>query len=617
MVARPHAPSGKRRWLVLASVIIASTGLTVFAGYYASRTARLQAEEEFRGAVMEAQAAVQTRMEAYLALLRGGVGLMAAEPEVTRAQFQLFVDRLRVPEHYPGIQGIGFTLRVPQGTEQEVIASAHRDGITGFKMWPETTGEDPHTILYLEPQDRRNQAALGFNMFSHPVRREAMQRACDTGRAVASGGVELVQEIEGPKQVGFLIYLPVYEGGDVPPTVEAKRAALRGFIYSPFRADDLFEHVFSQRVARMLDIEIYDGEEVNPDYLLHRSVAPDLSDNPASAMETIVRMEMATRPWTLRFSRDEQPSGRRLLAPTIIAVGSFLTLLIALFMISEASARRRAEDANEQLKRSEQSLRDARKRLEQHAQELERRVAERTALLQQSLKDLEAVLYHVAHDLRAPVRAMGSFASILHEEYKDQLDSRANEYLVRISSGASRMDRLVSDLLSFGRLAQVSLPAHPVPLEIPIDEILKHRRSEIASKGASVEVRRPLPFVQANQGALSEVLQQLIDNSLKFCSPDRPPQVRIWATNRGNVRLHIRDNGIGVKPEYHERIFRVFEKLHSHGTYPGTGIGLAIVRKAIERMGGSTGVESTPGEGSTFWIELPPAAEAMEGVKHQ
>jgi signal transduction histidine kinase len=222
---------------------------------------------------------------------------------------------------------------------------------------------------------------------------------------------------------------------------------------------------------------------------------------------------------------------------------------------------------------------------------------------------LEAVLYHVAHDLRAPVRAMGSFASILQEDYGTGLDARGNEYLTRISSGASRMDRLVNDLLSFGRLAQVSLPARSVPLEIPIDEILNSRKSEITRKGAVVTVERPLPSVKANQGALSEVLLQLLDNALKFTSPDRQPVVKIWATSGSNVRLHVQDNGIGVKPEYHERIFRVFEKLHSHGTYPGTGIGLAIVRKAVERMGGRAGVESLAGQGSTFWVELPGASD--------
>jgi signal transduction histidine kinase len=144
-------------------------------------------------------------------------------------------------------------------------------------------------------------------------------------------------------------------------------------------------------------------------------------------------------------------------------------------------------------------------------------------------------------------------------------------------------------------------------LERQIDVTLEHFAQEIERKAARVEVQRPLPSVQGNPAVLGQVLMNLIANALKFVPPGKTPHVRIRAEEGSSVRLWIEDNGIGIKPEYHDRIFRVFERLHGGNLYPGTGIGLAIVAKGAERMGGRAGVESVFGEGSRFWIELSPA----------
>src|SRR6185312_9833040 len=271
-------------------------------------------------------------------------------------------------------------------------------------------------------------------------------------------------------------------------------------------------------------------------------------------------------------------------------------------------------------------------RLRRYATELEHRVAERTANLAQTVQSLEGVLYHVAHDLRAPLRGMASFTGILLEEYGPRLDDRGRDYAERISNSARRMDRLVQDLLAYGRLTHTAVPLSNISLEAQVKAAVNRFSEEIETRDATVEICSALPPVRANEAVLDQVLSNLLSNALKFVRPETPPHLRILAEettfrmenpapksdpatdtslyrrNGKFVRLWIEDNGIGIPPEYHERIFRMFERLHGVGEYAGTGIGLAIVRKGVERMGGRVGLKSKLGTGSRFWIELPATA---------
>jgi PAS domain S-box-containing protein len=259
----------------------------------------------------------------------------------------------------------------------------------------------------------------------------------------------------------------------------------------------------------------------------------------------------------------------------------------------------------------EQKLLTAKAQISRHAAELEKRVTERTARLQESIQSLEGVLYHVAHDLRAPLRAMQGFTSILLEEYSAKLDKKGGDYAQRISVAASRMDRLIQDLLAYGRLAHTPLSPLTVDLAQEIAVVQSRLTAEVEAKHALVQVEQPLPEVQADPVVLGEILAQLERNALTYVARGVTPRIRIFAEPAGPafIRIWVEDNGVGIDPEHHERIFRVFERLQFEDVYTGTGIGLALVRKGVERMGGRAGLESKPGEGSRFWLELPAAAK--------
>jgi signal transduction histidine kinase len=235
-------------------------------------------------------------------------------------------------------------------------------------------------------------------------------------------------------------------------------------------------------------------------------------------------------------------------------------------------------------------------------------VEERTAQLQETNEQMEAFTYSISHDLRAPLRAIRGFAQALAEDYGPALDATGREYLQRMEQGAERLDRLIQDLLQYSRLGRSTLSLSPISLEASIQHVLQHLEADIRASGGVIEVKKPLPFVIAHEPTLQQVIGNLLSNALKFVAPAVKPIVRVWATEREQtVRLWVADNGIGIASIHHQRIFGVFERLHSTEAYPGTGIGLAIVAKGITRMGGSVGLESAPGEGSRFWIDLPRA----------
>jgi PAS domain S-box-containing protein len=254
-------------------------------------------------------------------------------------------------------------------------------------------------------------------------------------------------------------------------------------------------------------------------------------------------------------------------------------------------------------------------RAQAHALEAETRSAELerlTSELREANSAMESFTYSVSHDLRAPLRAMWGFATALQEDYGEHLDEQGRRYAQSVVDAARRMDALVEDLLAYSQLSRVEMELGPTELEGAVHEAVQEVGPGGKGCEESVTVTLPLAPVIGHRATLVQVLINLLSNALKFVAPGTEPQVRVFAEARGGrVRLWVDDNGLGIASEHHKRIFLPFERLHGLELYPGTGIGLAIVRKGVERMGGSAGVDSELGRGSRFWIELPAAADGQ------
>jgi signal transduction histidine kinase len=266
---------------------------------------------------------------------------------------------------------------------------------------------------------------------------------------------------------------------------------------------------------------------------------------------------------------------------------------------------------------------------------LEQRVRERTQELETSNQELEAFAYSVSHDLQEPLRSLQGLAQALLEDYSNQLPPVGQDYTRRLLNVTQQTDIFIQELLNYSRLKHTDITLQPINLTSIVTEVLAQLESELQRRQAQVTVEKPLPQVLGNRLIMVQVIRNLLTNAIKFMDTNVPPQVRVWAEEveysgsreageQGGIytqsplslpapikwiRLWVKDNGIGIALEDQRRIFQVFERLHGSEVYPGTGVGLAIVRRGVERLGGRVGVESQTGRGSRFWIELPKIPE--------
>jgi PAS domain S-box-containing protein len=249
-------------------------------------------------------------------------------------------------------------------------------------------------------------------------------------------------------------------------------------------------------------------------------------------------------------------------------------------------------------------MREAQNNLKNYSLDLEQKVTERTLNLKQTVVELESFSYTISHDLRSPLRAMQGFAQALLEDNAEQLDDQGKNYLDRIKNAAERLDRLIQDLLAYTRISRQEAPLVPLDLDKFVHDIVEHYPN-LRSPAAQVEVIGVLPKVMGREAALTQVISNLLGNAAKFVIPGTVPHIKVWSEDLGpKVRLYIQDNGIGIAPRDYERIFQMFVQINDPALYGGTGIGLTIVKKAVQMMHGTIGLQSQEGEGSKFWVDL-------------
>lgn len=693
-------------WLVL----LAALGLTLTAAVLAQRAAEAREQATVLRAVEEDMRRLQARMDAYVALLRATRAFVDTQDErLSRETFAEFVDRLRIQRDYPGIQGVGWTPRVDGQRVARFEADARAQGLEGFTVHPPGPREPMFSILYLEPLDARNRAALGYDMSTEPVRGRAMAEARDHAGPALTGRVTLKQEIDADKQAGFLMYVPVYADGAAPATVPARRAALIGYVYAPFRAVDFFGGLFGSSPASAA-VRVYAGGDMSPQSLLYQS-APV----PHGGREVRRSLAVGNGGFTLLFVArpDVLPFGERLMAPGIALVGGAVSLLLFLLVRAQiqllqrqreqhartaeqkalldqlidqsgegiimadaqgvvrvfnpaardqhgvdASAGRpedwsrdyglldlsgqslaladtplyralqgqAVQDARWQVRRPDGSLRvlagtatplrgaDGRVAgavlITRDETERLKAEQEREALLNEisrSNRELDQFAYVASHDLKAPLRGIANLAQWIEEDLGGNVPDGVAEQLRLLRGRVGRMESLIDGILLYSRAGRTAATQEAVDVAVLLRETV-----ELLSPPAGVEVRiePPLPRFTTDRVALQQVFMNLIGNAIKHAAP-RPADgqgARVVVRGRDAGALwafSVSDNGPGIAPAYHERIWGLFQTLEARDKVEGTGIGLSIVRKAVEAHGGRAWVESTEGQGATFCFTWP------------
>jgi signal transduction histidine kinase/CHASE1-domain containing sensor protein/CheY-like chemotaxis protein len=362
----------RNRFVLPYLILLLGFCFTLLVYYYFYKLTYEQDRIRFNSSVQEIQDQVRLRIATSTALLRAGTGLFAASDFVDAREFESFVTEIEIEKNYPGVEGIGYSVRFAPQDKAQVISGMKRQGFHDFKIWPDDSPRSEYNaIIYLQPNSTRNQGAIGYDMATNDTRRQAMEAARDSGKPFASGRVHLVQEKDLPvvnRQSGFLIYVPVYQKNAPVDNEQERRDALLGFIYSPLRAEDFLEAVTADKKYDV-NFQVFDGTEQKDDHLLG-SVGDEVSARP---MFTAAKpLEVEGRTWTLAFVTNpsfETHSNRYLLKYTLI-LGGLLSLLFAVVTRAEVRARSRAEHAAEELKKSATTIQNTLQQRERTEEEL-------------------------------------------------------------------------------------------------------------------------------------------------------------------------------------------------------------------------------------------------------
>ncbi|HJV24987.1 MAG TPA: CHASE domain-containing protein [Aromatoleum sp.] len=583
-----------RPWPRSAFLALAVLLISLAASLAATRMVQSQLEEiarqQFASETDDIGAAILDRMHAINQILQGAAGLFDASNYVSQKDWQQYYSALALQENYPGILGLGFarSLSAPELTMHE--RQLRQDGSRAYSVWPggERRGYAP--ITYLEPATAPNRHAIGFDMYSEPIRRAAMDAARDRGLAALSGKVELVQEITpGDVQAGTLMYVPVYRGGGVPPTVEERRARLFGFVYSPFRMADLMQGVLG-RTPDTIRLELYDGPGRDANSLLYRS-----NSAPRGYLPSLSRsqeLEIRGRVWTAYFETLPAFDARRDRGKPLLTLGAgvLASLLLSAIVWQVGATRARAETLAMTMT---EALRDAMGQLEEHSSKLEA-----------ANRELESFSYSVSHDLKAPLRVIDGFSRILEEDYGERLDAEGIRLLHVLRDNTHHMETLIEDLLALARLGRHALRTDVIDM----DELASAAWEKLAAGLVPRPefVLAPLPDAVADRNLLWQVWTNLLSNAAKFSGRSATPRIEVSGRETADVLEYcVSDNGVGFDMAHADKLFAPFQRLHRLDEFPGTGIGLAIVQRIVAKHGGRVWAESRPGEGATFHFSLP------------
>lgn len=592
---RHDVGTGPRIHLSVFVIVVLGCCLSVGAYHFAGQAVDNAKRESFRADAFQRIAELRRRVDTTINTLHAVRGLFAASKSVDRREFSQFINAIQLA---PGVQALEWVPKVSADGRQAFEQRARREGLSNFRITERDESGGMRRagrrgtyfpVYFLEPIEG-NETAIGFDLASDPTRYQALQQARDTGKAVATVQVTLAQE-KGD-QDGFLVFRPVYRNGSVNETVRERRQNLTGFVLGVFRIGDLVEGIFETPETKhsAIDVWIRDLSASDGNQMLHpvsSSTASALDRSQASFSDRFVVSENLTvggREWRVFMtpSRAAAASSRAWQPWTVLVAGFLFTALGALYMRQFLSHSRAVE-------------------ILVHDQSIA--LKEATADLQRSNHDLEHFAYIASHDLKAPLRNIDNLAEWIEDDLGDALEGDTRESMTLLRGRVTRLRHLLDDLLHFSRVGREDCQVTRVDTAALIDEI-----ADLLQPPTGIEITTvgELPQFDTLKGPLDQVFRNLIDNAIKH--HDRETGcIEISAVERdGFFTFSVADDGPGIDPKYHERVFQVFKTLKPRDMVEGSGMGLAIVLKQVERRGGHIRLFSSAEErGATFEFDWP------------
>lgn len=553
------------------SVVLIGIAISFLLFWKVSNDEKTLEAADFEREAETISAAIVERVENHIDVLKALNGLYVASIQVEREEFHDFVEV--VGKRYSGIQALEW-IPIVYAEEREAIEQQAQ--INAFPTFEITERTPEGNIVRAEERSQYfpvyfvepylgNENALGFDLGSNQVRLEALNLASESGDTIATARITLVQETGD--QYGFLMFIPVYEKEkSVAPPLE-RYANLKGFVLSVFRIGDMVTSVINDIHIEDLDIYMHDLTEPLGEQLLYQS--PDSPDRPPESEIVLKRGHIVGgREWEISI----YPNTSSLIAANswqtwgVLFVGLLFTGIMALYMY----------------------------RGQQETIKIEKIVVLRT-------KELDDYAQVVSHDLRAPLRALNSYAQFLLEDFDAEIDDDGKEYLQGIQDSAKQMNALISDLLKYAQIGRTNIELSRVNLR----DIIEKASSNLELTD-HLHIPNDMPVIQGYAVPLEQIFQNLLSNAAKFVQPGQSPEITIaWAAHGRYYEFTVSDNGIGIQEKNLAKIFDVFHRLHTQEEFEGTGIGLAIAKKAVEKHGGKIKVSSKRGQGSIFTFTIP------------
>jgi signal transduction histidine kinase len=582
------------------AVFLGLAAVTAIAATFTARQVNRREEQLLDERAESVVEAIDRRIETYTEKLFGVRGAFTGSENLTHAEYETFLTTQEIARRYPGVLGLGYADLLPDlGRERflrrlDADAKAAGIGYPDLVIRPNAQRPGSVAVTYVHPV-APNKTAYGFDLMSDAARRTAIGIARDGARPAATAPLRLVTETTD--QEGLLIMLPRYAGTQQKPSADKRTSLFRGVAFVAIRLPDLIRSAV--KATPDTDLEIYDVGAVGtvPSRLRSGDQAFDLRGGAqaptADADESrILDTQIAGRQWRVYYQTDDAlVGGGERVMPWLIAILGLVVALLATAAVSLArSAQRRAVLIADQM-----------------TSDLQASQAE----LARSNEELERFAFLASHDLQQPLRTVNGFLQLLELRHGDELKGRAKEYVEYALRGTRQMSTLIDDLLTYSRAGRNDKAPQPVSLDRVWDAAVEQLQATIEESGATVS-RGDLPTVCADAGQMTQLFANLIGNGVKYRG-DAPPEVRGEARRTAaGWEIAVRDNGIGIDPKDHEKIFGMFRRLHGDERFEGTGLGLALVKRIVENAGGAIRVESQAGEGSTFLITLPENAQQPE-----